>query len=27
VLLWGFVLAGLLVVFRLLRIRGLPGQS
>jgi len=27
VLLWGFVLAGLLVVFRLLRIRGLPGSS
>ena len=27
VFLWGFVLAGLLVVFRLLRVRGLPGQG
>jgi hypothetical protein len=27
IFLWGFVLAGLLVVFRLLRVRSLPGQS
>lgn len=27
IFLWGFVLAGLLVVFRLLRVRGLRGQS
>jgi hypothetical protein len=27
IFLWGFVLAGLLVVFRLLRVRSLPGQG
>jgi hypothetical protein len=27
IFLWGFVLAGLLVVFRLLRVRGVPGQG
>jgi hypothetical protein len=26
IFLWGSVLAGLLVVFRLLRVQGLPGQ-
>jgi hypothetical protein len=27
IFLWGFVLAGLLVVFRLLRVRSLQGQG